>query len=186
MTSSYLAGGLTLQTQALKSITTAATGTMARSYSVTYQASAYSGRLQVTSIQECAKSASTCHPATQFSPTDNALNTAANFPIKSLQGLGSAATSTSDAFPYNFNVIGDLDGDGTREAIIVTINKSNRRSTTRFVRMVTLTYYSKEGCSNYSSPLPPLPSNTIEIGSEDASSMRLMVISTVYLCALSS
>ncbi|MHB8446873.1 MAG: NHL domain-containing protein [Rudaea sp.] len=134
VSSSYLAGGLTMQTQALASITTAVAGVTARVYQPSYVTSAYSGRLLMAKLQECAGSScspaqttcpaistgSACHPATQFTYNDDALNTAGNFPFVALTGatipFGTSDQSQMD--PLEFHSIGDLDGDGTRESAV--------------------------------------------------------------------
>lgn len=116
--SSYLAGGLTMQTQVLASITTAIGGINVRSYTPSYAAAAYNGRLMMTDLQECATNANgaACHPATHFEFNDGPLL----FLLKSLVGLGLPA-DVGDAEPGRLRahtkiaIIGDLDGDGTRE-----------------------------------------------------------------------
>lgn len=120
MSSSYLAGGLSLQTQALASITTAVGGTTVRTYTPTYAVAGhagetwgYAGRLLMTKLQECATNAAStaCHPATKLLYNDGPLN----FPVKSLSGFG-LPMDISSINPVRINTIGDLDGDGTREA----------------------------------------------------------------------
>ena len=61
MSSSYLAGGLSMQTKALQSITTAVGATTVRTYTPHYVLAAYSQRLLMASMKECA--GTTCHPA---------------------------------------------------------------------------------------------------------------------------
>ena len=128
--SSYLAGGLTTQTQALKCITTQV-GTVnapnpcdqtkfVRTYLPTYAAAGhsaetfgYAGRLLMTNLQACASSsgAASCHPATHFLYNDGVLD----YPFKALTGLGLPGSTTS-INPYQLTTIANLDGDGTRES----------------------------------------------------------------------
>ena len=117
--SSYLAGGLTMQTKALLSITTAIGTTTVRTYTPTYAAAAYSGRLLMTNMQECATNAGTtaCHPQTHFVYNDDPINTPTNFPLTSLTGFlpGVTPDPTITGSPYITATVGDIDGDGTRE-----------------------------------------------------------------------
>ncbi|MBS0438997.1 MAG: hypothetical protein JSS33_06275, partial [Proteobacteria bacterium] len=126
VSSSYLAGGLTMQTQALASITTAIAGTTARTLTPGYVASQYNGRLLMATLTECASNngTSACHPATQFTYNDDVLNTPGNFPTVSLQEFGFTPNTAATNVPYQFDVIGDLDGDGTKETL-VTVNQSD-------------------------------------------------------------
>ena len=138
VSSNYLAGGLTMQTQALQSITTAVAGTTVRTYTPHYVVAAYSQRLLMASLQECAGGScnpalatcptniagTACHPPTRFVYNDAPLNTPKNFPLTALnlQNHGLPA-STYAASPYSLSTIADLDGDGTREtAATVTEN----------------------------------------------------------------
>jgi RHS repeat-associated protein len=120
VSSSYLAGGLTMQTKALQAVTTAVAGTPARTYTPAYVVSRYSGRLLMAKLTECASNASgtACHPATKFTYNDDALSNTANAKIVSMQGFGFTPSSASLNAPYQIHVIGDLDGDGTKEAAI--------------------------------------------------------------------
>ena len=113
LASSYLAGAMTMQTQALASIVTSVTASTVRSYTPAYTTAAYSGRLLMSSMTECATNSSgtKCHPATQFAYNDGTLS----FPFKSLSGAALPSTLAA-VNPYQVNVIGDLDGDGAREA----------------------------------------------------------------------
>lgn len=124
--SSYLAGGLTMQTQALQSITTAITGAPARTYTPSYAGAAHSGRLLMTDLQECAPNTSgTCHPKTHFLLNDGPLD----FPLTSLNGVlpQPAPGSTAPANSNQIVVIGDLDGDGAREVVAtVTLNLTDQ------------------------------------------------------------
>jgi hypothetical protein len=135
--SNYLAGALTLQTQALKCITTTVGAVKAtdlcdptryvRTYTPSYAATAYNGsathssRLIMKSLQECATNATgtACHPATHFSFNDGPLD----YPLTSLSALALPATTTSVS-PYQLYTIGDLDGDGTREVAASFDNRS--------------------------------------------------------------
>jgi RHS repeat-associated protein len=115
--SSALAGGLTMQTMALKSIRTMIDGATVRAYKPHYEKAKYSGRLLMTSLEECFGDTTTCHPATQFSYNDGDLN----FQLKSLQGLGLPSTlpgSGEENEDYHIRLAGDYDGDGTRETVV--------------------------------------------------------------------
>jgi RHS repeat-associated protein len=123
VSSSYLAGGLTMQTKALLSITTAVGGVTVRTYTPHYVQAKYSSRLLMASLTECAANggSSACHSPTQFSYNDDPLNTSGNFPFVALNGstgipLGSSLQSATA--PVEFHTIGDLDGDGTRETAV--------------------------------------------------------------------
>ena len=109
--SSYLAGGLTMQTQALASITTAVAGATVRTYTPTYSTSQYNGRLLMTSVSECASGS--CHLPTQFSYSDGAVN----FTLGAMTNVGGALPSDLQA--WSFSSIGDLDGDGTPEYMVL-------------------------------------------------------------------
>jgi RHS repeat-associated protein len=123
VSSSYLAGGLIMQTQALQKITTALAGTAVRTYTPSYavlghpiETYGFGGRLLMTDLQECATNASgtACHPATHFLFNDSPLN----YSVKSLSGVLPTPASfpaNSSANPNQLAVIADLDGDGTRE-----------------------------------------------------------------------
>lgn len=128
VSSTYQAGGLTMQTKVLQSITTKVGTSTIRTYTPTYFASQYNGRLFMIDMQECATNASgtACHPATHFAYNDDAINTTDNFPIVSLQGFGFSPSTTFSDVPFEFNVIGDLDGDGTKETL-VTVTQSDGR-----------------------------------------------------------
>jgi len=69
--SSYLAGGLTMQTKALLSVTTKVGAAKVRTVTPGYTVSPYTSRLQVQTLTECAYAGaqSSCHPATQFTST---------------------------------------------------------------------------------------------------------------------
>src|SRR5579884_4075520 len=126
--SSYLAGGLSMQTQALASITTSVGGAPVRSYTPHYVAAAYSGRLLLASLTECATGggSTACHPATQFIYNDAALNAGGTFAFTSLAGIGvpNDVSDQSKQVPLTVHAIGDLDGDGTRETAIATHDHS--------------------------------------------------------------
>ena len=118
VSSSYLAGGLTMQTQALASITTATASGTVRSTTMSYIASQYSGRLMLSSLKECATDGSnnSCHTPTTFSYNDSAFNF-------SLDSLSNLALSPDD-LPVSAHPIGDLDGDGAPEAIVLAQSQS--------------------------------------------------------------
>lgn len=126
VSSSYLMGGRTLQTRALLSIATSVAGNTVRTYTPSYTALAYSGRLAMTDLTECATAggSTACHPPTHFDLNDAALGTASNFALKSLQALHFSPDNSQLLLPYQINVIGDLDGDGTKEAL-VTVTQTN-------------------------------------------------------------
>ena len=113
LASSYLAGGMTMQTQALASVVTSVAASTVRTYTPAYTTAAYSGRLLMSTMTECATNTSgtNCHPATQFAYNDGTLS----YPFKSLSGAALPSTLAA-VNPYQVNVIGDLDGDGAREA----------------------------------------------------------------------
>lgn len=153
--STYLAGGLTMQTKALSAVTTKIGTATVRTITPTYEASTYSGRLMVAALTECAYSGaiSACHPATQFTSSNEGV--AVNAPTFHLSSLGSLnlpssqlpslrspeeevlvaaqrAQRAADAPTTDPSVdrirlaqlAGDLDGDGTRE-MAVGINQSD-------------------------------------------------------------
>ncbi|MGA9421797.1 MAG: SpvB/TcaC N-terminal domain-containing protein, partial [Rhodanobacteraceae bacterium] len=109
ISSSYLSGKLTMQTQALQSLTTKVGNTMVRQIRSTYVSSAYNGRLLLQSLQECAYDASDsgCHPATQFGMNDGS----PDYEPTSL----AAFSGLIDSDTHQVQVIADLDGDGARE-----------------------------------------------------------------------
>jgi RHS repeat-associated protein len=130
ISSSFLAGGLSMQTQALQAVTTRVGGVIARVYQPSYVSSLYSQRLLMASMQECAGSgcsptqtscsASTtkaCHPATVFTYNDSALQ----YPLTSLSDihftLNGGSLNANVLVPYQLSMVADFDGDGTREAI---------------------------------------------------------------------
>ncbi|UXI66150.1 SpvB/TcaC N-terminal domain-containing protein [Tahibacter amnicola] len=113
--SSYQAKGLSLQTRVIQSITTKVGATAIRTYTPSYKASAYSGRLLLTQWQECA--GTVCHPATTFTMTEGNMD----FRIRSLAAwnidTSQLLAAGIERSPYNMRPIGDLDGDGTREVV---------------------------------------------------------------------
>jgi RHS repeat-associated protein len=117
ISSSYLAGGLTMQTHALASITTAVGGGPVRTTTPGYTASQYNQRLMLTSLTQCA--GAICYPATQFSYNDSAPTFVAN-PMTNINSAMPAGLTAHDARP-----IGDLDGDGAREVAIPALSSSN-------------------------------------------------------------
>ncbi|HOX70726.1 MAG TPA: FG-GAP-like repeat-containing protein, partial [Dokdonella sp.] len=130
--SSALAGGLTMQTQALESIRTRIDGTIVRKYTPSYARSSYSGRLLMKSMTECAGESAPCHPATRFSYSDGGLN----FQLKSLEGFGLASPVPPEGEAnetYRVRVAGDYDGDGTRETVVsVSAGRSSGSYLTQF------------------------------------------------------
>jgi len=112
ISSSYLAGGLTMQTQALQSITMAVAGSTVRTYTPSYTTSSYNRRLMMTSLTECATKGSSapCHAPTQFSYNDSDLN----FSFSGLQNVALPA----GVLPSQTHSIGDLTGDGVPEVVI--------------------------------------------------------------------
>ncbi|MBN8886231.1 MAG: IPT/TIG domain-containing protein, partial [Rudaea sp.] len=90
ISSSYLAGGLTMQTQALQSITTKVGTATVRTYTPTYAVSSYSQRLMMVSLKECASGSEglVCHPETQFVSTEkDAGDAKPDFHLTSLAAL---------------------------------------------------------------------------------------------------
>lgn len=125
--SSYLASGLTLQTQALSSITTKVGSETVRTLSPAYAASTHSGRLLLKTLTECAFSGvtSTCHPATRFAMYDGPYAPVlSSLGDMGLPGTGGASPTASVAA---VRVIGDLDGDGTREVAASTVDGAGVR-----------------------------------------------------------
>jgi len=134
ISSSYLFGGLTIQTQALQCVTTQIgttttgcnTSQFIRTYMPTYAATQYNSRLIMTSLQECATDGTTaCHPKTQFIYNDGTLY----YSLNSLSGLalptpdlGSAPDAAGNA--YSVQVLADVDGDGTRETAVGVMQSS--------------------------------------------------------------
>jgi RHS repeat-associated protein len=125
--SSYLAGGLTLQSRALTSITTQVGGATVRTVTPTHVAAAYSGRLLLKTLTECAYAGgeSKCHPATRFAMNDSAYAPA----LSSLGDLGILNTGGANptASVSAVRVIADLDGDGTRETAVSTVDANGVR-----------------------------------------------------------
>jgi len=148
VSSSYLAGRLTMQTKALLSVTTNDGTGVVRTITPAYVASAYSGRLQVDSIQECA--GATCHPLTNFTSTsDGSAAAAQNFHLAQMSDLNipaaagappltpeAAERAARDIASYRpapvttdatggvtqlVQVAGDFDGDGTRETAVAVL-----------------------------------------------------------------
>lgn len=128
---SYLAGGLTRQTQALKTITTSAGGQAMRTYTLTYAAAAGTGRLLLSKIKECG-SDGVCHPETVFTSNSGATGTQ----LTSLQNLGVVDGSAGGVpMPQNeaqVSILGDFDGDGARE---VAVRASDATAHTYLVQM---------------------------------------------------
>lgn len=128
---SYLAGGLTQQTQALKTITTSAGGQAARTYTLTYATAAGTGRLLLSKIKECG-SDGVCHPETVFTSNSAAVTTQ----LTSLQGLGVVDGSVGGVpMPQNestVSIVGDFDGDGGRE---MAVRASDATAHTYLVQM---------------------------------------------------
>lgn len=128
---SYLAGGLTQQTQALKTIATSAGGQAARTYTLTYATAAGTGRLLLSKIKECG-SDGVCHPETVFTSNSAAVTTQ----LTSLQGLGVVDGSAGGVpMPQNettVSIVGDFDGDGGRE---IAVRASDATAHTYLVQM---------------------------------------------------
>ena len=100
ISSSYLSSGLTMQTQALQSITVMIDATSVRTYTPTYTVSSYSQRLMLMSLKECAVDANgtVCHPETQFGSTErDAGNVKPDFHLTSLVGLNIPTTPIAQA-----------------------------------------------------------------------------------------
>jgi hypothetical protein len=129
ISSSYLAGGLTMQTQALAAINTKVSGVVVRTYKPVYTVSQYSQRLMMMSVQECAGTANpqTCHAPTTFTYNDGVLNyvpAALNAAAISLQG-GADPSAYQD--PNQIVSVPDVDGDGARETIVATGTGTNEQ-----------------------------------------------------------
>jgi hypothetical protein len=126
--SSWLAGGLSMQTQALASITTAIAGVTVRTITPSYavaghagETNGYAGRLFLTSLTECATNATgtACHPPTRFLYNDGPLV----FALQSMAAL-QLPPSIDDVNPIRVDTAGDLDGDGTREMEVSIVNRA--------------------------------------------------------------
>ncbi|UXI65978.1 SpvB/TcaC N-terminal domain-containing protein [Tahibacter amnicola] len=128
--SSYLAGGLTMQTKVIAAITTTIGTENVRVYRPSYKASTYSGRLLLTQWQECAVGGSgeVCHPATTFQMAEGSYH----FPLRSLANWNTDTSALPAAgivrSPYNVRSIGDLDGDGTRELVADVLSGTTTRN----------------------------------------------------------
>ncbi|SFN01061.1 SpvB/TcaC N-terminal domain-containing protein [Dokdonella immobilis] len=132
--SSALAGGMSMQTQALDWIRTAVGGVTVLRYEPNYAVSKYSGRLLLTSMKECAGETATCHPPSRFVYNDEWLDPASasepTFQLKSLSALGLPSPPTptpgldgqAHSDVYRVRVGGDYDGDGTRETVVSITN----------------------------------------------------------------
>lgn len=124
--SSYLAGGLSMQTRALSSITTKVGSSLVRKVTLAYTKSVYSGRLMLENLTECAfvGAVPTCHPATSFSMADSELQyTPTSISDLSIPGLSGPTNQVEKVV-----VVGDLDGNGSRE-VVVEVQQSNGNHT---------------------------------------------------------
>jgi len=117
--SSYVAGGLTMQTQALASITVAVAGSIVRTYTPSYTASLYNQRLMMINLTECASNGSgtPCHSPTRFTYNDSSLN----FSFSGLQN----AVLPSGVLPSQTHSVGDFTGDGMPEVVIRATDHNN-------------------------------------------------------------
>lgn len=118
--SSYLGGGLTMQTQALASITTKVGTSKVRVITPSYTTSSYSKRLVLAALSECAPdaagacNATNTHPATTFTMSDGTLD----FRAADLSAALHAGGGTSTSSLKQLYAFGDLNGDGTREVML--------------------------------------------------------------------
>jgi len=121
VSSSYLSGGLTMQTLALQKTTTAVAGSTVRTYTPGYTNSLYNQRLLMTSLTECATDANgqVCHPATSFTYNDSTPNYAFGA-LSNINAILPAGLAARDARP-----IGDLDGDGAREVAVPALSSTD-------------------------------------------------------------
>ena len=117
VTSQYLAGSHSSQTQVLNSITTSASGTPVRQYNLQYQASGASTRSLLTAVQECAGSGATaaCLAATTFTWQQAAPDFRAPSPIDTSDGC---AANHEDVNGAHISTPGDLDGDGFKDLVV--------------------------------------------------------------------
>ena len=120
-TYTYLAGGLSSQTQRLKKITTKAGASTARVYKLGYEVSGHSGRLLLNQVQLCGTDGTTCHPATEFE-----FNQGENdYRPRSLIDAGMPTPVADAEIRSLVSIIGDLDGDGTREVAASVPSEAN-------------------------------------------------------------
>lgn len=125
MSSSYIAGGETIQRSYLSGVTTSyatssGTRVSARSYTPAYKSSTANGRLEMTSVQECAgPSLNICHPPSTFSYTDTA-PASAGFTLTSLSAqLSNLNLNQGNGVgPNDIITIPDIDGDGTADTLV--------------------------------------------------------------------
>ncbi len=131
--SSYLAGGLTMQTKRLTQVDTYVGSEHVRAYKLDYsnatsgqQYSMHSGRSLLGGVTECAYDpAEVCRPRTTFGWTD--------FPVDHLfhpaafDGALPAAGSATAGGGRNVSVVGDFDGDGSREMLVDQIESDSLR-----------------------------------------------------------
>lgn len=126
--SSYLAGGLTRQSQRLKTITTFAGAEKVRDYRLVYAVSAATGRSLLQSVQDCGYNgaAATCHRPTAFT-WQSAAETIDLHVELTIETLGSNSAYDFDpASPYiRAWPAGDFNGDGMREFYVSGPSKSD-------------------------------------------------------------
>jgi RHS repeat-associated protein len=138
---SYLAGGMSFQTQRLQSIATyvnyvsdANKGELVRQYSLNYTKlgaaqdyDIHSGRSLLWSVQECGLNGTACRKATQFNWADGPSQYGfTNLTLSSTLGAVTGAgvvpdpqpSDTTMAQPPQIGTTGDFDGDGSREVVV--------------------------------------------------------------------
>ena len=115
LASSYVAGGVTLQTQRLAQITNYVGTQAVRWYVLRYDAaSAHSGRSLLRGVKECAYRTDgttvACHGETTFAWQEGAVQS-------DLRTLTLAGLPTNQPFSY-MRPFGDIDGDGVQEMVV--------------------------------------------------------------------
>lgn len=125
--SSFLGGGRTEQTRILKQIKTKIGTTTVRTLTPHYVSSTFSNRPLLKDLTECANRVTegagldmACHPKTMFGWNDGTAKTVlSSLTAANLPGDGTdSAVLGGVAGSRDLRVIGDLDGDGTRETVL--------------------------------------------------------------------
>jgi RHS repeat-associated protein len=126
--SSYLAGGLTRQSQRLTTVTTFAGAETVRDYRLVYSISAATGRSLLQSVQDCGYNgaAATCHRPTTFN-WQSAAETYNLHVEPVMDALGNNPAYDFDPSSPFLQVYptGDFNGDGMRELYLQAPSKSD-------------------------------------------------------------
>lgn len=140
ISASYLGGGLSMQTRRLKTIATYVGTERIRIWKLNYlnplngrSVSRYSGRSVLQAVEACAGTPTNevCHPATVFTSHDGAPShpfraltiAALPSPAPAYRGEEGRLVNHVEGVPtgtHTFRTIGDLDGDGARETIVLS------------------------------------------------------------------